>query len=75
MNTTSKEYLQALGIIDRLEYIIGTRKINSKHNHLKNVQNNTNALLNKVKSSIYKFAKWFKNGFPSFWDGQEYLIS
>ena len=75
MNTTSKVDLQALEINDIVETIIAARKVIGKHNHLKNDQNQTNALINKVKGFIAKFSNFFQNGLPSFRHGQEYFIS
>lgn len=64
MNTASKPYLQALGITNRVETIIEARKVIGKHSHLKNVQNKTNSLINKVKGFKAKFFELFKNEIP-----------
>lgn len=69
MNNASKVELQALGVTDREKTIILTRKVIAKHNNLKNVQNKSNALLNKIKNFKAKFA------LPSFWDARYFLIS
>ena len=74
MNTTTKAYMQALGITNKIEYIIATKTIIGKHNHLDNVQSSMNALFNKVKIVKDKFNELVKKVIPSFWDIQGYLI-
>lgn len=74
MNIASKEYLQDLGVSDRLAIIMFAEKVLGKHNQVKYFQNKVDALPKKATNFKSRFAKFIKKGLPCFWDNNEYLI-
>ena len=60
---------------DKYNIIIATRKVISKHSHLRAVQVKVENLQNKVNTFKDKFQELFKIGFPSFWDSNGNIIS
>ena len=62
------EYIQEMGIRDRLAIILWARKFINKHNLVKVVQEKENQMFLEVKDFNKIFQKHFNEGLPPFWD-------
>jgi len=70
LNSIPTADLQTIGVKDRTTLIISARRITTKHNLLRSVQNKDIQMDLSIQEFKDAFEQLFSKGLPSFWDGK-----
>ena len=70
LNSLTYQYLQDIGIEDRVGIILWEKNFIGKHQLMKVVQEKANQMSSQVKYFKTTCQKLFDDGLPSFWDDE-----
>ena len=75
LNSLTYKKLQDIGVKDRVEMVLWSKRFIHKHHLMKTVQDKADEMTSRINDFRHAFKELFEDGLPSFWDEEGRLFS